>query len=376
MRTITTIFATLLIVAVCSGCAARRTANISVDASARSLVGTWEIVSQQNVPFPENSPTARLKMFNETHFATITYNRATGAVTIMNGGAYTLDGETLIEYIVFSTHDTQQMAGRAVDIAIEFRGDNEIQMTGIGVRFVEVWRRVETEKEQPTPDTYIANSLDGTWELTLIHRSDYYPIIVTEDSPVVFKRMFNDTHFVTVIYSTAGHVSVVNGGTFTFNGEELIEHTMFAAGIDRINHNTQFSIAFDGDDEFQATNLWSDDGAVVTEMYRRMDAERAILMSTPSEYEDPQFPGGRDALNQFLSENLVRPAVPNLQGRVAVAFIVGRDGSISDISVVQSLSPAHDQEVIRVIQAMPRWRPGTHNGEPVRVRFTLPVTFR
>ena len=111
-------------------------------------------------------------------------------------------------------------------------------------------------------------------------------------------------------------------------------------------------------------------GTVVESTSDPRQDEQGISLSPD---EPPQFPGGQEALNQFLSENLVRPAVPNLQGRVFVQFVVGVDGSINDIEIVQSLSPAHDQEVIRVVQAMPNWIPGTVNGEPVRV--TLPVRF-
>jgi len=65
-----------------------------------------------------------------------------------------------------------------------------------------------------------------------------------------------------------------------------------------------------------------------------------------------------------------------IEGRVIVDFIVERDGSISEEEIRQSLSPECDAEVLRIVRCMPKWEPGKQRGEPVRVRYTLPVTFR
>lgn len=93
----------------------------------------------------------------------------------------------------------------------------------------------------------------------------------------------------------------------------------------------------------------------------------------------PSFPGGDAALMRFLSTNVHYPAVAEengIQGRVVVTFIIERDGSISDVKVVKSVDPSLDKEAVRVIESMPRWKAGTQNGEPVRVKYTMPVTFR
>ena len=65
-----------------------------------------------------------------------------------------------------------------------------------------------------------------------------------------------------------------------------------------------------------------------------------------------------------------------IQGRVIVAFVVNRDGSISDPKVVRSIDSALDKEALRVINSMPRWNPGKQNGKNVRVNYTVPVYFR
>ena len=93
----------------------------------------------------------------------------------------------------------------------------------------------------------------------------------------------------------------------------------------------------------------------------------------------PSFPGGKDALNQFLSSNIKYPVEAEekgIQGRVICTFIVERDGSISDAKPAISVDPLLDKEALRVISSMPKWNPGKQRGSAVRVKYILPITFR
>ncbi|MBQ9363852.1 MAG: energy transducer TonB [Bacteroidaceae bacterium] len=95
--------------------------------------------------------------------------------------------------------------------------------------------------------------------------------------------------------------------------------------------------------------------------------------------QNPMFPGGNEALMKWLNKNLKYPASAqenNIQGRVMVQFVVNKDGSIVDPKVIKSVDPALDKEALRVVSVMPKWQPGKQRGKTVRVRFTLPVTFR
>lgn len=94
--------------------------------------------------------------------------------------------------------------------------------------------------------------------------------------------------------------------------------------------------------------------------------------------EMPSFPGGMSALMKYLADNVKYPvdAQENgLQGRVVVSFVVERDGSITNVQAVRSVYPSLDSEAVRVVEAMPRWKPGKLNGLPVRVKYNVPVTF-
>ena len=93
----------------------------------------------------------------------------------------------------------------------------------------------------------------------------------------------------------------------------------------------------------------------------------------------PEFPGGSQALNAYLGNNVKYPqaaAERGLQGRVIVSFVVERDGSITQAKVVKTVDQDLDREALRVILAMPRWKPGSLGGKNVRVRYTVPIAFR
>ena len=95
--------------------------------------------------------------------------------------------------------------------------------------------------------------------------------------------------------------------------------------------------------------------------------------------EQPMFPGGMQELMKFLQTNIRYPKEAQdrgLQGRVIVQFVVNKDGSICDEHIVKSVDPQLDAEALRIVRSMPTWTPGKQRGEPVRVRFTIPVTFK
>ncbi len=95
--------------------------------------------------------------------------------------------------------------------------------------------------------------------------------------------------------------------------------------------------------------------------------------------EMPEFPGGTDGIMKFISENVKYPpkAVENgLEGRVILRFVVSTDGSVKRIEILRSVDPVLDQEAVRVISQMPKWKPGKNNGTPAAVWFSVPVTFR
>lgn len=93
----------------------------------------------------------------------------------------------------------------------------------------------------------------------------------------------------------------------------------------------------------------------------------------------PEFPGGMTALMKYLGSNIKYPAISQevgSQGRVIVQFVVNKDGTIVNPTVVRGVDAYLDKEAVRVISSMPKWKPGVQNGKKVRVKYTVPVVFR
>lgn len=97
--------------------------------------------------------------------------------------------------------------------------------------------------------------------------------------------------------------------------------------------------------------------------------------------EMPEFVGGEQALYRYLSSELVFPEYPKslgISGLVSVGFVIEKDGSVTQLKVVGCDKPGYgfEEEALRVIKAMPNWKPGKHNGKPARVQFNIPIKFR
>ena len=116
--------------------------------------------------------------------------------------------------------------------------------------------------------------------------------------------------------------------------------------------------------------------ALVTEPVKPKEEENKVFDVVE---QMPSFPGGTAALMAYLQKAIKYPPVAEengIQGRVICTFVVERDGSVTDVRIAKSVDPSLDKEAQRVVSAMPKWIPGKQNGQSVRVKYTLPVTFR
>ncbi len=124
----------------------------------------------------------------------------------------------------------------------------------------------------------------------------------------------------------------------------------------------------------KSTKIPVNDSTVVSSVKaHKLDKDTCSLVD-----EMPEFPGGIEKLMEYLANNIKYPkkAKKNkVQGKVFVNFIVEKDGSISNIKILKGIGYGCNEEVIRVLKKMPKWKPGKHNGKPVRVIFNLPVKF-
>ena len=95
--------------------------------------------------------------------------------------------------------------------------------------------------------------------------------------------------------------------------------------------------------------------------------------------EMPAYPGGDAKLYEYLGKNIKYPQIAResgIQGRVFVNFVVEPDGSVSNVKVMRGIGGGCDEEAVRVIKTMPKWKPGKQRGKAVRVTYTIPVVFK
>ena len=93
----------------------------------------------------------------------------------------------------------------------------------------------------------------------------------------------------------------------------------------------------------------------------------------------PEYPGGMSELFKFMGNNIKYPEQAkkkNIEGKVYVSFTIEKDGSITNIHILNGIGGGCDKESIRVVNNMPKWTPGENNGQKVRVEYTLPINYK
>ena len=118
------------------------------------------------------------------------------------------------------------------------------------------------------------------------------------------------------------------------------------------------------------------EGCVVPEMGEVGNPEHEVYQIVE---QMPQFPNGDEAMMQYIAEQVKYPAEAkkaDAQGRVFVGFIVEPDGSLSDFKVLRGIGHGCDEEALRVVESMPKWKPGMQRGKAVRVQYLVPVNFK
>ena len=154
------------------------------------------------------------------------------------------------------------------------------------------------------------------------------------------------------------------------SGSKLIVYAIFLPLVFLFltaNHigaiNDSINLSGNGTNEINSESIFLEN---IGEVFRTVD-------------ETPTFPGGHTELNKFLAHNIRYPdesMEKGIQGRVVCSFIVDSNGTITNVEIVSGLDPRLDSETLRVINAMPRWNPGKHQGVAVPVQMNIPVTFR
>ncbi|MBI9062291.1 MAG: energy transducer TonB [Marinilabiliaceae bacterium] len=125
-----------------------------------------------------------------------------------------------------------------------------------------------------------------------------------------------------------------------------------------------------------------------TEMDEDTEIDFADLAMEEEEEEDapvffivedmPEFPGGETELRKYIAQSVKYPVIAQengIQGRVYISFVVSKKGEVTDVKVARGVDPNLDKEAIRVVKAMPKWKPGKQRGKAVKVSYTVPINF-
>jgi len=138
----------------------------------------------------------------------------------------------------------------------------------------------------------------------------------------------------------------------------------------------------DIDDELEIEDSEADDNTLIN--------VAPVISAKPEEEEEeaqvffivedmPEFPGGEMALRTYIANAIKYPVIAQengIQGKVYVTFVVGKDGSVSNASIARGVDPSIDKEALRVINTLPKWKPGKQRGKPVNVSYTVPINFQ
>ncbi len=132
------------------------------------------------------------------------------------------------------------------------------------------------------------------------------------------------------------------------------------------------------EDELDMEDTEADEDTQVEEV--EMEEEEVEEVFGFAVIEDkPEFPGGDIALMKFLQKNTKFPEIAkenDIQGRVFVGFVIGKDGKVTDVTILRGVDPYLDKEALRVVKSMPAWKPGKQRGKPVKVRYQVPINFK
>lgn len=182
--------------------------------------------------------------------------------------------------------------------------------------------------------------------------------------PVVKKQTSSNTKKTTTSSSKKkGTTNYVNKKEFSkepvFTEEEIIGEMEF---------KVEGGISYD-------KNIFDESAIMVEEQPGKVQEDKIFDVVE----QMPSFPGGISAMQNWMRENLTYPAVAqenNIQGRVIISIVVEKDGSLGDVKVARSVDPSLDQAAVQLVKKMPKWNPGKQNGMPVRVKYSIPVSYK
>ena len=265
------------------------------------------------------------------------------------GATLALNAETVNDYVYADKPETPQKK-----VVKKGKKAAEVKMNTTTIEVKEAKPEVKEEKAAPAP-----NPLQDV-KIIMGEAGDKEPLLVI-DGKVATREQLK-----ALDQSTIDNISVIKDG----------EHAKIVAK--HFNADPSNGIIFINTKEYVKNG--NKELVAVEVKAKKPQEEEAEPKGVFDVVENmPEFPGGTPEMMKYLMENVKYPKEAyekGIQGRVLVSFIIENDGSITNAKVVKNVSDELDAEAIRVIESMPKWKPGKQNGKVVRVKYTIPVTFR
>ena len=311
------------------------------------------------------------------------------------GAALALNAETVNDYVYAEKPQTQQKK-----VVKKGRKDGQIKLNNktIEVKAVEAKDKAEAaEKEEVAIGVYEPNEKQNS-NSTIEELVKRLPgASVDEEGNITIngkkvQKIMVDGNKIVLPDKKDGKepLIVIDGKVATREQMQALDHNtidhintineskkdILKVYANRYNADTSNGIIFINPKEF-AKNGKKEPVVVVVAKKPQEEAEPEVIFDVVENM--PEFPGGVPEMMKFLATNVKYPDEAfskGIEGRVILTFIVEKDGSISNVKVVKSVNETLDAEAVRVVEMMPKWKPGKQNGRDVRVKYTIPVAFR
>ena len=276
------------------------------------------------------------------------------------GAALALNAETVNDYVYENTQEQPQKK-----IVKKGRKDGQIKLNG---------QTIEVKAEEPAAKEEVKAPIDTEApSIEFLNDTGKDPLFILDGKVATLEQ------FKSLDQKTIDHINVVKAT------EENKDYRRVYG--DRYNADTSNGIIFVITKEYAQNPDRKPEVVVVAKKSDKEAVATGSFTPAPSETDNafdvveqmPEYPGGIQELMKFLSENVKYPVAAmkaGIQGRVVVQFIVEKDGTVTSGKVMKSVNEELDAEALRVVNAMPKWKPGMQKGQAVRVKYTIPITFR
>ena len=276
------------------------------------------------------------------------------------GAALALNAETVNDYVYENTQQQPQKK-----IVKKGRKDGQIKLNG---------QTIEVKAEEPAAKEEVKAPIDTEAPvIEFLNNTGKDPLFILDGKVATLEQ------FKALDQSTIDHINVVKAT------EENKDYRRVYG--DRYNADTSNGIIFVITKEYAQNPDRKPEVVVVAKKSDKEAVATGSFTPAPSETDNafdvveqmPEYPGGIQEMMKFLSMTVKYPEAASkagIQGRVVVQFIVEKDGTVTSGKVMKSVNEELDAEALRVVNAMPKWKPGMQKGQAVRVKYTIPITFR